>query len=93
MVNDNNLTSVDKKLGCRGITKLGESFARSFTMAGLRRKPRNDAQKRQIVTREHNINVGLKVRYIYTFYKMRVNFILICIIFLFLVLISMSRIT
>lgn len=73
MVNEKNLTSVDKKLGCRGITKLGENFARSFTMAGLRRKPRNDAQRKQIVTREHNINVGLKVRDIYFFCKMRVN--------------------
>lgn len=73
MVNENNLTSIDKKLGCRGITNLAESFARSFTIAGLRRKPRNDAQRKQIVTREHNINVGLKVRHIYTFYKMRAN--------------------
>ena len=65
MVNDNDLTIINKVLGCRDIVKVGVKFARSFTMSGLRKKPRNDLQKKQIATRKHNLDLGLRVSIVF----------------------------
>lgn len=60
VIDKQNLSYIDQRLGCKGIMKVGHDFSKLFVNLGFRRRSKTRQQMTQSIVRKHNVAVGLK---------------------------------